>query len=538
MPTVTAWQHIYSNVEASDSPSGKGGFQTLFYSREGLSQEDVRHIEKRVFYLPGDAKPTKRIFFTLPEGHVVLGAVVPLEGRDSAGRTGRHLAHCFIIPRSTFEAHPYNVVAFLRSASFYTTLEEVFQNGDATTGNMPAKRIQVIAPSEARSSRWNVEDMLRLLHMAYQAESRAKNGKSLAFIGSTELIEETLMAALTMLPNPLLPWCSFDTVFQNGGNIRHTYYWATGLDRSPRQQTMTTVDVTASSLAQSIPVDQRSVYEQWAVETASDGGIDRVVAFKEQAYPLCKYIEGTGAAPNDTPDWITERLVVLGATVINRRLKDHINQALPPELATHIFETVYNRLSTGQKLRSLETGFNVTDLLPVLYQHYAQASFDRPDRSERAILEDVLAGYPHDFLSMILAIWNNDMDELSARLDRLNERQYADFVQNVLPYNIVKHKELLRPQFAGVLLESIISTTSLERKEIISLAKEFIEEGAEKELDGFVRLLPALNKKDLKTLKKLTSKLSTETVLLEEIETLLNLEENNQGGLFNIFKSR
>ena len=63
MPTVTAWQHIYSNVEASDSPSNKGGFQTLFYSHEGLSQEDVRHIEKRVFYLTGGHQTNKTRFF-------------------------------------------------------------------------------------------------------------------------------------------------------------------------------------------------------------------------------------------------------------------------------------------------------------------------------------------------------------------------------------------------------------------------------------------------------------------------------------------
>ena len=162
---------------------------------------------------------------------------------------------------------------------------------------------------QPRSSRWNTEDMLRLLHVAYHSQSRAEKGESLAFVGPTDQIEETLMAAMTLLPDPLLPRCSFDTVFQNGGNIRHTYYWATGLDRAPRQQTITTIDVTASSLAQSLPIGQQSTYERWAAETVSDGGIERVVTFKEQAYPLCQYIEGNGPAPHTTPDWITERLV-------------------------------------------------------------------------------------------------------------------------------------------------------------------------------------------------------------------------------------
>ena len=214
MSTVTAWQHIYSNVEASESPTGKGGFQTLFYSHEGLSQEDVRFIEKRVFYLPGDHKPTKRIFATLPNGNIVLGSVVPLDGRDSAGRKGRHLAHSYIIPRDQFDAHIDNVITFLTSIPFALSLDEVFAEGDKETGNIAPKLLNVGLSPRTSSTKWQVPDLLLLLHLAMQAEERAKEAKAVAFIGSTDLIEETLASTAILLPKVLLPACTFDTVFQ------------------------------------------------------------------------------------------------------------------------------------------------------------------------------------------------------------------------------------------------------------------------------------------------------------------------------------
>ena len=215
-----------------------------------------------------------------------------------------------------------------------------------------------------------------------------------------------------------------------------------------------------------------------------------------------------------------------------------MDKVFPAELADHIFNSVLNSLSNKQKLVLLESGFNVTTLLPFLFDHYASSSFARPERSERTTLADVLAGHPHQFLSLILTIWNGDMDELAARLDLLEEEQYVRFLYTVLPDDLVKHKELLRPQFARVYLDALIMAKSLESKEIVALARDFIEVGAEKELIGFVRLLPALRKKELKTLKKLVSKLTIDTVLLDEIETLLSIEEDKHGGLFNIFRSR
>ena len=63
MATIQAWQHIYSNVEKEQSPQGRGGFQTLFYSKAGLTEDEIEEMEGRLLYFPSKVEPVKRLFF-------------------------------------------------------------------------------------------------------------------------------------------------------------------------------------------------------------------------------------------------------------------------------------------------------------------------------------------------------------------------------------------------------------------------------------------------------------------------------------------
>ena len=76
MPQIQAWQHIYANVEAELSPQGRGGYQTLFYSRKGLNEDEVAQIERRLLYYGGDEQPTKWVFHLLESGKAIAGQIV------------------------------------------------------------------------------------------------------------------------------------------------------------------------------------------------------------------------------------------------------------------------------------------------------------------------------------------------------------------------------------------------------------------------------------------------------------------------------
>ena len=537
MPTVTAWQHIYSNVEAAQSPSGKGGFQTLFYSHDGLSQEDVRFIEKRVFYLPGDEKPTKRIFFTLPNGDIVLGAVVPLQGRDSAGRTGRHLAHSFIIPKAQFDQHISNIIHLLKSAPFAVTLDQVFAEGNSETGNISPKHISISGPQYPASTKWDTPDLLRLLHLALNAESRANETKSIAFVGPVEAIEETLGAASILLPKELLSLCSFDTVFQNGGNVRHTYYWGVGFDRPPRQQSLSTINVQSNTLSESVSVSELSTYEQWIAGRIRQHSLEEAISLKDTIYPMCLFLEGKGSstAPRNVPDDITEQLILLAETQIKEQLNEKMDAVFPSVLGSRIFDRVHQNLTPQATIQALEQGFKVDDLLPALLTSYKVSNLQKPSRSERSTLEDVLKKHPHSFLSLVLACWNNEMEEVNSKLNLLDDASYSDFLNLALPNDLASPTDLLIPRRTTAFVRVLTTQVNYEGKHLISLAKDLIEAGTERELANLGPYLGNLKRKELKSLRKILEKTEVATPIIEDIDLLLDREDSNKGLFRRLF---
>ena len=89
---VQAWQHIYTSVERDQSPHGRAGFQTLFYSRSGLTEAEVQEMEARLVYFPSEIEPVKRLCVTISTGKVMVAQIVHLAEPDRLGRTGRYLA--------------------------------------------------------------------------------------------------------------------------------------------------------------------------------------------------------------------------------------------------------------------------------------------------------------------------------------------------------------------------------------------------------------------------------------------------------------
>src|SRR5512138_2384794 len=137
MPTLHAWQHIYSNVEREQSPRRRGGFQTLFYTHAGLSEADVSEMEGRLLYFPSQMEPVKRLFFTLTSGKGVVAQIVALPEPDQLGRKGRYLAHSLVFaPESLaqFEADPFRV---FRRFRFITTVADALARGNFQTGDLP-----------------------------------------------------------------------------------------------------------------------------------------------------------------------------------------------------------------------------------------------------------------------------------------------------------------------------------------------------------------------------------------------------------------
>jgi len=106
--TIEAAQHIYGNVEEEHSPRRIGGFQTLFYTKERLTIEEVEEIETRMAYFPSESNPAKYLFFPLSSEKCVISRIIPLPGLDKYGRQGDYLAHNLILTRQDLTKIRYN----------------------------------------------------------------------------------------------------------------------------------------------------------------------------------------------------------------------------------------------------------------------------------------------------------------------------------------------------------------------------------------------------------------------------------------------
>lgn len=56
---ISVCQHIYSNVPKEQSPTKRRGYQTLFYTQEGLTREEILILEDRAQYYGGELEPIK-----------------------------------------------------------------------------------------------------------------------------------------------------------------------------------------------------------------------------------------------------------------------------------------------------------------------------------------------------------------------------------------------------------------------------------------------------------------------------------------------
>ena len=434
MPTLTTWQHIYSNVEASQSPSNRGGFQTLFYSKEGLTPDDVRHIEHRVFYLPGTKKTTKRFFFSLPSGHLVFGSVIPLFQRDDAGRTGIHLAHSLIIPRSAFEASPFHPLHFFQFAPFATTLEPLLATGDLTSGSIDAVTFDIPAVSAKIQSNWPSKDLLAFLYHVLHRASQPSEHHAIALIGSSQAIESTLNDVLSLVPHEYLPTCSFDTVFQGGGDVRRTPYWAVGLDSPPRQSYYTVIDLERPTLHR--PKNPLSLYEKWVETILEKEDVETVIQQKDIAFSFCQFMEGKRADFPTTSPVIAESVFRLNESLAASRLQSALLEKTPAELAERIFNTFSKQLSVEQKLQVLASGIDKADLLDQLYLAYSSTEFKKPGRPERAALNNVLDPSVHPLLSLVSSCWEKDTASLGDTLKTLNKKRIVEFIRLALSGNL------------------------------------------------------------------------------------------------------
>lgn len=521
MHTITAWQHIYSNVERDRSPTKTAGFQTLFYSHDGLDQRDVEAIEERVFYVFGGINPVKRVFFHLPSNKVAMGIIQPIEGKDAAGRAGRYLAHTLIVSQTDLEATQINPLHLFSSDLFMTSLEQAFVKGD-TSGNIKPVDIQLLQQYTTTTVQIGGElgYVRALVQFAANYKLFEENQTALALIGSTNIAEQTLATIFDLLPAQISSQCTFDSFFERGGKLNFTYYWCAGFHDTPHQPIYAIVDVDQQTITDlDNYATPSTALGRWIDDLLAANKQAYIIKHKQEAFALGNFIDRPTAELNNI-NLANEQLLLsmLNANkqVVQDQIRERACRVLPEVLAEKIISPVIAHLSPTETITALSEGFSAAYLLAQLFSVYKTAGFKTPAKEERQALAELLKSHQHQQLAGLSLVWGGASWEnpitrwrIKGGIEAMDEQTYKGFWDLAVPAKLVEPMDLLVDGKEAAFTSLIARDQLLDADELPGLLKTLIKTGQHASIDLLTPLVQNLNKQQIKKINKLIKSATT-----------------------------
>ncbi len=227
--SVEAFQLLYTNVEADQSPTRQRGFQVWLASPE-LSAEQRRLTARRLddFRVPPGAGSRaesieRHAYFSLPDENLfVVARTVPSKERDKFGRGGKFHAHAVLLSRDVFESlgcDPFRIID--GGFPFHSSPAEAQADEAWKTGQLPLAVLPVapVTPPTHESPG---------LHFTQWIEHVERNDeKPLVVAESPERVLALLRNSFGALPPCLRATCSFDTL-STGASLGQLRYALVG----------------------------------------------------------------------------------------------------------------------------------------------------------------------------------------------------------------------------------------------------------------------------------------------------------------------
>jgi len=476
---VTAWQHIYGNFHEEQSPRRRGGFQTAFYTRSGLTEGEIEEMETRLAYFPSENQPVKRVFFVTKSGKPVVAQVVPLAGSDALGREGLYLAHGLAFAPEALTAGGLRPHVPLAHFHFATSIAEALERGDAASGDIPEARLTL--PEEdardiAAAKAWPADVFEALALCAVKARELAQQPATLAFVGRPEEAEAAMRAALLAAPAALVRYCSFDTYF-HGCNPVAMHYWAVGLPQRPTSPRYLVVDIRSRSLPAEARLAPSTAYERWAVEVIRSGNLERLIRDRDAAFALGEWLDGRPHEQSRLeaiPESLASSVLRVNRAELLKRTQAKLREQYFPALAEPVSEEICRRRSPLELFTSIRRGFQPAEVLEALDSVYGSEGFQAPEREEVRAVGDLLARADHPELRLVHHCWTGRRAELQRDLGALASDAYRGFLRTALRCGLAPPPALMAPGRGADFLSEYLAPGGAERRELLSVVEALI----------------------------------------------------------------
>jgi hypothetical protein len=349
---------------------------------------------------------------------------------------------------------------------------------------------------------WSASELKKLSLLALRAERQANNREATTITGQPEEIEQALQAAFLVVPISNRTHCSFDTYFYRC-NLVATYFWAIGLPEPPVSVKFAQIDGSVRQVKGQISGQPESAYERWVMREIDAGKLDNISQDRDNAFALGEWLDGR-AYDLDLLTASSNNLIMamfeVSASSVQSMLRSQIRQKLSGSLEDRAAQQVYRQASALDLYRQLRQGFELSQLVDVLFHSYAGENFKEPSRQEIKDLEKLLLQVEHPMLQLFVAYWTSPRNELPTALERATEDNYRQFASTSKKLNLLKPYVLLVPGKGDAFLDLYLNEL---KDNLVDLSEALIDVGEANCMARLIPFVPDLSGKELKKLAKL-----------------------------------
>lgn len=499
MIKLSLGQHVFGNFEKG-LYAPKSGFQTLFYTKEVLSEGMSDEIERFLVYMRSESKPEKRLFFKLREDKFVISRIISIEETDKFGRVGKYLAHSLIISRRDFEkifCNPFIIFKSL-SGQFVNTNQEAIEKGNPNNGNIEKIDLEIsedelfLLEEEMSSgiSAWSKDELKKLAICAYYPDLMARGKRTLAINGRQEEIEQVLKCLFALVPSFQRQSLSFDTYF-HGCNLINRYLWAAGFS-SPSEidpNLFFLIDANGKKIfcPDDFQPEMFEPYTKWLFEILDneDGVHLSLARDKFWIIDLENLLSGFSSYNKRNLLRLSsksiENFLEINLDMLKERVKKSPSRAISQRLELMVYKDLLKMdLNTEDLVGILEKGVDLNRAAEILYEDLTQDLQGKLwDEDIKQGLERLLIIVRHTGLKVLLDLAEGKSLDLLWDLERLSPIDYKAIIRKILEVGLVSPEKLVSPLRIDLLISEIncIKDYRNIRDSILKIVKTLVYQG-------------------------------------------------------------